>query len=232
MGRPREFDRHNALQIAMRLFWQRGFEGVSVADLTAAMNIAAPSFYAAFGSKAALYREALECYQHRPGALRICPLQMQPPVREAVGRVLRMAIATVAELSPSAGCMIANGMLAVSPELAELAELPAGLRRGLVEALEMRMERAIEHGEIAAGSSAKTLARYFAAIVHGVAIQGRDGASREQLEQLVEFALGVLPIATTAQSGRASRTKRSAPRGDRNRTRRGSSSSRKTRVGH
>ncbi|WP_163368077.1 TetR/AcrR family transcriptional regulator, partial [Enterobacter hormaechei] len=53
---PRTFDRDQAVDIAMRLFWRHGYEGVSLNDLTAAIGIAPPSLYAAFGSKAGLYR--------------------------------------------------------------------------------------------------------------------------------------------------------------------------------
>jgi len=69
MARPREFNRQAALKIAMDLFWKHGYEGVSIAELTTAMKIAPPSLYAAFGSKAELYKEAIDAYQSRPGAL-------------------------------------------------------------------------------------------------------------------------------------------------------------------
>lgn len=203
MGRPREFDRVEALRVAMKLFWQRGFEGVSVSDLTAAMDIATPSFYAAFGSKATLYRETLECYQKRARALSTCPLESDLPLREAIERVLNMAIATVTELSPSPGCMIANGLLAVSPEHRELAELPASLRRGLIAALESRLQIAAERGELMPGTNAATLARYFAAIVQGISIQARDGSSEADLRALVRFALEMLPTPPRARTQQA-----------------------------
>jgi AcrR family transcriptional regulator len=219
MARPREFDRQAALQIATKLFWQRGFEGVSVSELTGAMNIATPSFYAAFGSKADLYREALECYQHRPGALSTCPLEIDIPVRDAVERVLRMAIATVCELSPSSGCMIANGLLAASPEHDGLAEITANLRGGLIAALEQRLVIAVKRGELAIGTDARTLARYFSAIVQGISVQGLDGAGKVELERLVQFALNGLPIATMAPApavGPATQRKSNAVRAEAN----------------
>src|SRR4051812_3480675 len=68
-GRPRAFDRARALEQALTLFWERGYEGTSIADLTAVMGITPPSLYAAFGSKEALFREALSLYRHRAGGI-------------------------------------------------------------------------------------------------------------------------------------------------------------------
>jgi AcrR family transcriptional regulator len=64
-GRPRAFDREAALEQATRLFWVKGFEATSIADLTQAMGIGSPSLYAAFGSKEALYAEALQYYREK-----------------------------------------------------------------------------------------------------------------------------------------------------------------------
>ena len=68
MARPRSFDRDAALEQAMRLFWEQGYDETSIADLTRAMGIAAPSLYAAFGDKRALFEEAVELYESLPDA--------------------------------------------------------------------------------------------------------------------------------------------------------------------
>lgn len=66
-GRPRSFDKEAALERAMEVFWRLGYEGASMTDLTAAMGIASPSLYAAFGSKEALFRQALDHYRATEG---------------------------------------------------------------------------------------------------------------------------------------------------------------------
>lgn len=177
----------------MKLFWRRGYEGVSVADLTEAMNIAPPSLYAAFGSKGKLYREVLELYQSRPGAVSIDVLEEPGTVREVVSRLLRSAVQTATELSPSSGCMIANGMLACGSESSELAGITLKLRRGLIDALARRFRRAASEGGLAADTDIEGLARYVAAIIQGISVQAHDGASRRQLERMIGQALEALP---------------------------------------
>jgi AcrR family transcriptional regulator len=192
MARPREFDRQAALKVAMDLFWQRGYEGVSVADLTAAMKIAPPSLYAAFGSKAQLYREVLDAYQRRPGAVSLVALDDAGSVRENVSALLYSAANTATELSPPLGCMILNGMLACSRDNLELADLTVELRQDLIEALRRRFQRAIREDELTADFDADISARYFAAIIQGISVQAHDGARWPELVALIELALEML----------------------------------------
>ena len=62
-GRPRAFDMDKALDAALDLFWRKGYEGTSIADLTKAMGINPPSLYAAFGGKETLFHQALDRYE-------------------------------------------------------------------------------------------------------------------------------------------------------------------------
>src|SRR5689334_22879157 len=90
-GRPRSFDRERALDVALRAFWQRGFDAVSVADLTVAMGITPPSLYAAFGDKKALFREVVDRYQETYGAFFGRALDAEPSVRDGLRAALRAA---------------------------------------------------------------------------------------------------------------------------------------------
>ena len=193
MARPREFDRAGALRAAMELFWQHGFEGVSVNDLIRAMNISPPSLYAAFGSKAELYREVLAEYQQRPCAVSTHVMTDDVSLTEGIRRLFHLSIMTVTELSPPAGCMISNGLLAVGPDHGDLAEMTASLRRGLISGLQARFERAVARGELPPETDPPTLARYYSAIIQGISIQAHDGASRTELEGIIELSLAGLP---------------------------------------
>jgi AcrR family transcriptional regulator len=114
---PRSFDRDQAIETAMRLFWQHGYEGVSVADLTGAIGIAPPSLYAAFGSKAGLYREALDLYAGLPGALD--GMQGAKTLEQAITGLLDAAIKAVT--AENRGCMISTGLVEGATEQQELA---------------------------------------------------------------------------------------------------------------
>lgn len=98
----------------MRLFWRHGYEGVSLNDLTTAIGIAPPSLYAAFGSKAQLYREALDRYGGIPGAL--LNLDAASTLDEVVATILRQGADAVTDPGGERGCMVSSGMLQCAEE--------------------------------------------------------------------------------------------------------------------
>jgi AcrR family transcriptional regulator len=193
IGRPRGFDRDAALQIALQLFWRHGYEGVSVSDLTRAIGIAPPSLYAAFGSKADLYREVLELYQRRPTAGAIRTFQQDGPIHDSVMALLRGAVRAATDPDYPAGCMVTAGLLYCGPEHEALAHTTADLRASRHAAITERLQRAIDEGELAPDSDAPTMARYLCALMQGIAIQARDGATAEQLQALVDMAMHCWP---------------------------------------
>jgi AcrR family transcriptional regulator len=168
---PRTFDRDEAVETAMRLFRRHGYEGVSVADLTQAIGIAPPSLYSAFGSKAGLYREALDRYTALPGALD--GLAGAKTLQDTVEGLLGAAIKAV--VAEERGCMISTGLVegaAEQRELAsELAERRATLRGRIADGLRPWLSQA----------EAEQLAAYLLAVQQGIAVQARDGASEAEL---------------------------------------------------
>ena len=105
-GRPRAFDRAEALQKAMLLFWEKGFQGAAMSELTAAMGINAPSLYACFGSKEGLYREAMALYESGDGAELAAAIAAAPTVRDAIEIYLMRSAALFSRPGKPAGCMI------------------------------------------------------------------------------------------------------------------------------
>jgi AcrR family transcriptional regulator len=168
---PRTFDRDQAVETAMRLFRRHGYEGVSIADLTGAIGIAPPSLYAAFGSKAGLYREALDRYTALPGALD--GMANAETMEQAVSGLLGAAIDAV--IADERGCMISTGLVegaAAHQELArELTERRSGLRSRIADGLKHWLDDK-EAGRVAA---------YLLAVQQGIAVQARDGATRDEL---------------------------------------------------
>ncbi|RCS22890.1 TetR/AcrR family transcriptional regulator [Phyllobacterium salinisoli] len=179
-GRPWSFDRDKAIETAMRLFWRHGYEGVSIGDLTKAIGIAPPSLYAAFGSKAGLYQEALARYEASPGTQVRPPAAPAASLPEAVRLLLEGAVRAVTHPDRERGCMISSGMVECHPE-------HAGLARELAErrnAMQERLARALQPFADINGS--RRLARHLAAIMQGISIQARDGTTPAELQEIVE----------------------------------------------
>jgi len=193
IGRPRGFDREAALQTAMRLFWRHGYEGVSIADLTRAIGIAPPSLYAAFGSKAELYREVLALYQSRPTSQAMRSFQQDGPIRDRVAELLHATVVSATDPDTPGGCMVTAGLLYCAPEHAELAAATAELRQARCARITERLQRAIDAGELPAGADAATQARLLCAVLQGITIQARDGASAPQLHAVAAQAMRYWP---------------------------------------
>ena len=168
----------------MRLFWRHGYEGVSISDLTNAIGIAPPSLYAAFGSKEALYREALDRYAGLPGAL--SNLSTAKTLNGMVKNLLRSAVYAVTDPSGERGCMISTGMIQCASEHADLATELADRRRTTRDQIAVALARWLPK------NSARSLARYLTAVMLGLAIQSRDGATRSDLEQVIDEVIAGL----------------------------------------
>lgn len=184
-GRPRGFDREAALGIAMRLFWRHGYEGVSIGELTRALDIAPPSLYAAFGSKAALYEEALRRYEA------LASVELPQPgdaatLEDAVRQMLEASVRAVTDPAGELGCMISTGMISAHAEHEGLARAVAERRNRYREAMLRTLARWT--GE----ADAVALARYLTAVMQGLSVQARDGASAEALLAIVEEVLAGL----------------------------------------
>lgn len=179
-GRPWSFDRDKAVETAMRLFWRHGFEGVSVGDLIKAIGIAPPSLYAAFGNKAGIYREALARYEEGVGSLDLSPLRSATTLAQGVRLLLEGAIKSVTNPDRERGCMISSGMISCHPDHEEIARETAARRGAMRENIVSALEPFIE------GEEAYRMARYLAAIMQGISIQAKDGASPAELQEIVE----------------------------------------------
>jgi len=192
-GRPREFDIDEALGKAMFVFWQRGFEGTSVSDLTEAMGISRPSLYAAFGNKETLFRLALDRYAEKgPGAVQRAALQ-EPTARRVVEMLLRGAAEGLTDPCHPAGCLAVQGALSCG-EASEAIKSELTARRCAGEAeLRRRLERARSEGDLPPDSDPSALARYVATVLQGMSVQAAGGASKQELLDVAELALRSWP---------------------------------------
>jgi AcrR family transcriptional regulator len=192
-GRPRGFDRDTALERAMNVFWQQGYEGTSVHDLTRAMDINPPSLYAAFGDKERLYLEAIGRYEDKQRRKVAALLERAPSARQGLERLLELA---ASEMQRSGGCMLV--LSATSCSEAHLQDSLAERRAAGNRDLKARFDRAAREGELAAGTDTGALAGFYTTVLQGMSIQARDGANRKTLS-------GVARTAMRAWPGRAKR---------------------------
>jgi len=193
-GRPREFCVDHALAQALSVFWSKGYEGASLTDLTEAMGITRPSLYAAFGNKESLFRKALDLYE-REKLDYIGKAMAQPTARKVAEAMARGSIQTATGESEPHGCLRVISSVACGPAAqsihGEVVERSNKGRQALVE----RFERAKAEGDLPAHVDTDGLTRVLIAILQGISVQANQGATREELEQLVETAMTLWPSA-------------------------------------
>lgn len=191
-GRPREFDREQALLKARDLFWRQGYEGTSMSDLVAELGIASARIYKAFGSKELLFREAIASYENHEGGFADRAFSEENDVRVAIKRLLDDAVALYSRIDLPQGCMVVSSAASVSDENSGIKDWLAEHRLQRTQGMIDRLRTAVATGELPPETDADALGDYFAAFLHGLSVQARDGVSRARLEAAVKVALSAL----------------------------------------
>lgn len=193
-GRPRAFERETALAQATKLFWHKGYEATSIADLTAAMGIGAPSLYAAFGSKEQLFTQAVEHYAKTYSHHIWENFGAAPTAREAITAFLMDSAASLAGAIPGAprGCMVTLSTVA-SEDHPEISAFLRAARAVTLERLTARLNRAVAERELPRSVDTHAVARFFQNTQNGMSILARDGASSTELKAVADLALNAWP---------------------------------------
>jgi AcrR family transcriptional regulator len=188
-GRPRTFDRDQALQNALRVFWERGYDGATLEELLAAMgDIAPPSFYSAFKSKDRLFREAVDLYQSTVSGVMRTALDA-PTARAGVAALLREAAHQFCRADGPRGCLLVLSGLNSTRGGRDTDDYLHTLRQQGTEALRARLARGVSEGDVPAGAPLADLASFYTTVLHGLAVRARDGASRQALTTVAEMAM-------------------------------------------
>ncbi len=191
-GRPREFCVDQALAAALGVFWSKGYEGASMTDLTEAMGITKPSLYAAFGNKEALFHKALDLYETEKLEYTREALT-QPTARAVAEYFMRGAIDAQMSSCDPKGCL---GVISATACGAEAESIKADVikrRASSQAALVERFAQAKRDGDLPEHVDATGLTSYLFAILQGMAVQAGSGATRADLESVVDTSLMMWP---------------------------------------
>ncbi|WP_042163715.1 TetR/AcrR family transcriptional regulator [Paenibacillus gorillae] len=191
-GRPRAFNRDEAIVAAMLLFWEHGFESTSLAQLRSAMgNISAASFYAAFESKEALFREAVDVYISTHGqvseSFRDSSLRPRAAIEEGLRRSARMQT----EASHPLGCLVTLSAINCSPELKHIQELLFQEREKVKGWQRDCIGRAVANGDLPASTDVAMLVTLFDTFLRGISSQARDGVPIATIEAAITQLMSV-----------------------------------------
>ena len=186
MGRLKEFDPETALEAAMDLFWRRGYEATSTADLVAKLGIARGSLYATFGSKHELYARALDRYVRDRDPMIVRRLSHPGPVLPAVRALVESYAANATQ-----GCFVVNAAVERMDD-----DAVAGRVRSSWDTLEVALTsallRAQEQGELPADAEPRAIARFLLVFLQGIRVVGPDEQQRERVADAIRTVLRIL----------------------------------------
>lgn len=201
MGRPRTFDRDVAITEAMHLFWEHGYVSTSLSQLKTGIagGISAPSFYAAFGSKEALYQEVINHYLATHGQVTASLWDATLTPRQAIETTLRESAAMQCEADHPKGCMVALAVMGSGPvgdtAVADMLATERGRNRAGIIAC---IERAKRSGDLPAATPAPPLAAVFDSFLLGLSTLARDGMPHAVLDAAVTATMGVWDMAAAS----------------------------------
>jgi AcrR family transcriptional regulator len=190
-GRPRAFDEDQAIESAMRVFWEKSFEGTTMTDLTDATGLSRSSIHAAFGSKEGLFQKAVERY--RAGPMRYVQKALaEPTLPRAIEALIRGMVSFLSTPGNPRGCLSIHGALVGGNDGEPVMQIMAEWRKANLNLIKERIQQAQREGELSREVNAGDYTRYIATIMIGIGIQAAIGAGRAELTRMADMALQFL----------------------------------------
>ena len=191
-GRPRSFDKDDALKKAMYVFWEKGYEGTTMADLIQSIGMKAPSIYAAFGNKDAIFKEVVQSYLPIVVNGQLNALNSSPKIYDAVEATLKACVSLYTGKDNPHTCLVMTAAINTAPEHAEHVETLKTLRESYKAAWKKRFEMAKTDRQLTDKAKPSELAEYFTTLIQGMTIKAKDGATEDELSSTSKLALKTL----------------------------------------
>jgi AcrR family transcriptional regulator len=173
----------------MQIFWSLGYDATSMADLRVGLGITQASLYAAFGSKEQLFHEAVDLYRRTAGLSTARALGLESSAREAIHAMLQAAADAYTTPGAPGGCLVILGAINCVTENKAIQAHLLSIRRQVAQSILDRLKQGQHDGDVPRAAPVAALAAYYSTVLHGMALQSRDGTSRKTLTQVVEFAM-------------------------------------------
>jgi AcrR family transcriptional regulator len=191
-GRPIEFDKDQALDNALHLFWAKGYEGTSLGDLVDTLGINKPSLYASFGNKEELFHKVLERYTQGPASFLAKALQEKTSKDVAIKFLTEAADVLTSKNNPK-GCLIIQSALSCSDESISIKKLLTQYRKNIEGLLKNRFDRSKKDGDLPKTTNTEFLAKYIITIHQGMSVQATNGTSKKELLEMIKIAMNAWP---------------------------------------
>ncbi|NQV99687.1 MAG: TetR/AcrR family transcriptional regulator [Rhodospirillales bacterium] len=193
-GRPRKIKPEQALEAAVTLFWEKGFEATTLNDLVNATGMAKPGLYAAFGDKGSLYTKALTHYHTAKAEPVLAALESDTaPLKPRIKAYLETIAAGMADEATPQACFLVNSVMECRGELSPLREASMALNARRVAALKTGFDGARARNEIPADADAAALAEFYSAQTAALAVMGRTNNDRQAMQKMIEMAMAAWP---------------------------------------
>lgn len=191
VGRPRTFDREEALNKAMHVFWEKGFEGTSMSEIIQAIGTKAPSIYAAFGNKDSIFREAVNLYLTKVIKKQLIFLHETSDAIEATKLTLNSFVKQFTSKENPHTCLVMTAAVNTSPEHQEHVLYLKKIRQDFKNIWKSRFEKAKKEGQLKNKLNPEQLANYFVTLIQGMALSAKDGATKKELLKTAELGMSI-----------------------------------------
>lgn len=195
-GRPRAFNREQALHRALEVFWRQGYEPASVAELCKAMEINPPSLYATFGNKASLFLEALRHYERTYWDAPAKRFMNEPDIYTAITNFFNESAQILLSPETPCGCMVVLAAINIAESEKEIIESVRELRLATKKMFADRLRQAIQDAQIPPDTDVPALAGALNTLLEGLSIQARDGLFQSELKAIAAHAVRMLPTSS------------------------------------